>query len=296
MGPVVLTAKLRKAGRGERPALVVGQMQLQIADLVHAAQLEHRPDRLDRVVLPGHVEHRRAVVGVRPVLDPHRRQVQALLVAGDGLEQRRRALGDRAVVEARHHRAIAHHQRVGAVGRADEFTIAYRAERLVGLHSGSVRKTMSPWLPWPVTTCGAMPAAVASSPARISANGRNSGEAAAIRVFGVNRIRPGCNATALGQGMRFRPGYFCEGSETSAADAENEARHPRQTSRQTRFMTRSIEEVKSMRVCQSAAGSGECQLHDPHVLAAWVKEIERLHTASATTTVSHVRRHVGEGD
>ena len=79
-------AGLRAGGRaaqGERPGLVVGQVQVQHVELVELQQVDHPPDLLDGEERAGHVE-RQAAPGVpRRVEDPRGRHPEVFPAGGD---------------------------------------------------------------------------------------------------------------------------------------------------------------------------------------------------------------------
>ena len=114
-------AGLRAGGRaaqGERPGLVVGQVQVQHVELVELQQVDHPPDLPDREEGAGHVE-RQAAPGVpRRVQDPRGRHPEVFPARRHQLEQRGQAAGDAGRFRrAQHDPAVLDQQRVAFGGR-----------------------------------------------------------------------------------------------------------------------------------------------------------------------------------
>ncbi len=164
VGPVVLRAELGVLGGRERPALVVGQVQLQVAGLVEPAELHHLLDGVDRMVLPRHVEHDAAVVGMRPVLDGHSGQTNVALGLAKQLQERGRAFGRRPIVEARHDRLLDRWRSCGR-RRSSAPARGFASTRICSpaLIVGSIFRTISPARPGPAVTSSFRPVSLAIS-------------------------------------------------------------------------------------------------------------------------------------
>ena len=97
---LVLFGQLRVGLRREHERLVVGQVQLQVADLVEAAKPDNLLQRGNRMILPGDVDQQPAIGDRRLVGHGDRRQEGGIALPLDCLKKRCRTHGHRGVISA----------------------------------------------------------------------------------------------------------------------------------------------------------------------------------------------------
>ena len=128
----IFCSELRIFCGGETPAKIIGHVKVQIANLVKPARLNHLLEIIDRVILPGNVNHHGAIIRGWPILDVDFRELEISLVGGNILEKRGRAFDDGTIIKTFNRRLIANNQCISSISCVDDIVALHRNNLIVG--------------------------------------------------------------------------------------------------------------------------------------------------------------------